>query len=145
MSVFNVRLRISDPAGFIAFEEVTSLPGIYKPQTAYLFNGSYYSEGGEIETLYVSDDRIQNWIDLKDEDYATCQAIKAILPQLGAAMQLKRMGAGAESTEYQTLKDTYTYYKDLLSICNDDKKSNDNNNSGRMGGSKAPVIGGGDI
>jgi len=159
MSVFDVRLRISDPSGFINFIEIATtgdLPAISASQTAYLVtaDGNYYATDKltgavladyEIQDLFVSDERIQNWIDLSGEDYATCQAIKAILPQLGAMMQLKKNGTGAEAVEYQTLKDTYTYYRDLLALCNDEKKSNENNNSGRMGGSKAPTIGGGDI
>jgi len=159
MSVFDVRLRISDPAGFINFIEIATtgdLPAAPASQTAYLVtaDGNYYATDKltgavladyEIQDLYVSDARIQNWIDLNGEDYATCQAINAIKPQLLTQMQLVRNGTGAESTQYQTLRDTYYYLKELSIECSETKKSNDNNNSGRMGGSKAPVIGGGDI
>jgi hypothetical protein len=98
-----------------------------------------------IEELFVSDARIQGWITLVDEDYATCEAIKAILPQLGKQMQLVRNGTGAEAVQYQTLRDAYYYYKDLLALYSEEKKTNNNNNTGRMGGSKAPTIAGGDV
>ena len=159
MSIFDVRLRISDPAGFIAFIEVATtgdLPAAPANQTAYLVtaDGNYYATDKltgaiasdyEIQELYVSDDRIQNWIDLVSEDYATCQAIKAIMPQLGKQMMLVRMGTGAESTQYQTLKDTYDYYKNLLALCNEEKKTNSGNTTGRMGAMKAPEIAGGEV
>lgn len=145
MSVFDVRLRISDPTGFIRIVEATEFPTTPLSQTLYLIDGDYYSTATTIETLRVSDERIENWITLNDEDYATCQAIKAILPQIGAEIGIVRSGTGAESTEYTTLIDTYNYYKSLLADCTAEKKSNDNNNSGRWGGSKAVEIGGGNL
>lgn len=160
MSVFDVRLRISDPPGFIAFVEVATtilLPSAPANQTAYKVtaDGNYYAtdeaspvtvpDDYDIQELLVSDARIEAWITEGGEDFATCQSIKNILPQLGKQMQIVRTTTGAETTEYQTLKDTYTYYKDLLALCTEEKKSNEGNNSGRMGGSKAPVIAGGDV
>lgn len=145
MSLFDVRLRISDPSGFIRLETAVTFPVSPLKQTAYLIDGDYYSTATNILDLRISDERIQNWIDLKDEDYATCQAIKAILPQLGAEIGIVRSTTGAESTEYSTLIDTYNYYKSLLADCTSEKKSNENNNSGRWGGSKAVEIAGGNI
>jgi len=159
MSIFDVRLRVSDPSGFINFIEVAdtaSLPAAPASQTAYKVtaDGNYYATDVltgavladyEIQDLFVSDARIQNWIDLSGEDYATCQSIDAIKPQLLAKMQLVRNGTGAELAQYQTLKGTYDYLKELSTECNEDKKTNDGNSTGKMGGSKAPTIGGGDI
>ena len=145
MSIFDVRLRISDPPGFISLESAVAFPASPANQTAYLIGSDYYSTATVIETLRVSDVRIQAWITLVDEDYAVCQSIKAILPQLGAELGLVRSGTGAESTEYTTLIDTYNYYKSLLAELTEEKKSNDNNNSGRIGGSYAVEIGGGNL
>ena len=145
MSIFDVRLRISDPAGVIRIESATVFPATPKKQTAYLIGGDYYITATKILDLRVSDERIQNWINLKNEDYAVIQSIKAILPQLGAELGLVRSGTGAESTEYTTLIDTYNYYKSLLAELSEDKKSNDNNNSGRFGSSVQPLIAGGNI
>lgn len=146
MSLFDVRLRISDPSGFIRLETAVTFPVSPLKQTAYLLpDGYYYDTATTTVDLRISDERIQNWIDLKDEDYATCQAIKAILPQLGAEIGIVRSTTGAESTEYSTLIDTYNYYKSLLADCTSEKKSNENNNSGRWGGSKAVEIAGGNL
>jgi len=152
--IFDVRLRISDPPGFIAFEEVTALPSSPSPQTCYLLSGVYYSTekttgavAGDytIEELMVSDVRIGNWIDLNGSDYATCQSIKSIISQIGRSLQIKRNSTGADSTEYQTLADTLAYYKDLLSLCTEEKQANSGNNSGRWGQTKQPEIGGGNL
>ena len=151
--IFDVRLRLSDPAGFIQFIE-SALPESPEPQTAYMVSGVYYStekpscaltEDYSIEDLRVSDIRISTWIDLNGSDYATCQSLKAFLPQIGKEMQLTKNSTGAESVEYQALKDTYYYYKDLLALCSEEKKSNDGNSSGRYLGSVQPEIGGGNL
>ena len=157
--IFDVRLRISDPPGFIRFITVAdkaSLPSEPKPQTAYKVtaDGNYYStekttgataDDYSIEDLRVSDDRISNWIDLGGEDYATCQSLKAILSQIGTELGIKKNETGAESVEYTTLKDTYEYYKDLLSQCNSEKQSNEGNSSGLYSRSKQPEIAGGNL
>lgn len=157
--IFDVRLRISDPPGFIAFEEEATtgdLPAAPASQTAYLVtaDGNYYStektagateSDYEIEELLISDARIGNWIDMGGEDFATCQALKAILGQLGRSMQIKKNATGAESVEYQTLADSYSYYKGILTLCSEEKKSNEGNNSGKWGGSADPIIAGGNI
>ena len=159
LQIFEVRLRISDPAGFISFIEVAdtaSLPTDPASQTAYLVtaDGNYYSTEKtigatpadySIEELKVSDVRISAWIDAADVDTATCMALKAIISQIGQSMQIKRNDAGADSTEYQSLKDTYEYYKGLLLLCSEEKQSNNNNNSGRYSGTVQPEIGGGNL
>ena len=157
--IFNVRLRISDPPGFIQFLEVANkaaLPSDPEFQTAYLVvaDSGYYATSKltgaaeadyELQDLLVSDIRIGLWIDAYDEDTATCKALTAIVSQLGRQLQIKKIDAGADSTEFTSLLDTLNYYKDLLALCSEEKKSNNNNNSGKMGGSKAPVIGGGNL
>lgn len=157
--IFNVRLRISDPPGFIAFVEVATtgdLPAIPANQTAYLVtaDGNYYSttktsgavlSDYTIEELRVSDARIGAWIDSGGEDFATCQSLKAILAQIGPELGIKKNETGAESVEYQALLDVYNYYNGLLDLCKEEKRSNENNNSGRWGGSKQPEIAGGNL
>lgn len=157
--IFNVRLRISDPPGFIRFIEVATtgdLPASPQAQTAYLVtaDGNYYSttkttgatpSDYTVEELRVSDDRISNWIDLGGEDYATCQSLKAIVSQIGYDLGIKKNETGAESVEYTSLKDTYEYYKGLLALCSEEKRSNEGNSSGRWGGSVQPEIAGGNL
>lgn len=152
--IFDVRLRISDPPGFIAFSEVSSLPATPSNQTAYLYNDNYYStdvtefasaDDYSIEDLLVSDARIENWIDLNGVDSAVCYSLKSMIAQIGRSLQIKKNSTGADSTEYQTLKDTYDYYKGLLALCSEEKQSNAGNSSGRWGSSVQPEIGGGNL
>ena len=159
MSIFDVRLRISDPAGFIAFVEVATtalLPAAPANQTAYKVtaDGNYYATDKtsgatpadyEIQELLISDARIQNWITLNGEDYATCQAINAIKPQLLQKMQLVRIVDGADSTQYQTLKDTYEYLKALGEECKEESRTNAGNNTGKIGAMKVPEVAGGAV
>lgn len=141
-----VRLRIDDPEGFINIIEIAALPAVYSPQTAYKLttDGLYYSDG-EVLELKVSDTRISLWIDEDDIDSATCKALRQIINKLGKELQLARITAGADTTQYTTLKDTYEYYKSILAECKDDKRSNNNNSTGRMGAMKAPEIAGGEV
>ena len=141
-----VRLRIDDPEGFINILEVAVLPAVYVPQTAYKLttDGLYYSDG-EVLELRVSDTRISIWIDADDVDSATCRALKQIINKLGKELQLARITAGADTTQYTALKDTYEYYKGILAECNDTKRTNDNNSTGRIGAMIAPEIAGGEV
>jgi hypothetical protein len=157
--IFDVRLRISDPPGFITFAEVatkTDLPATPASQTAYLVaaDGNYYStekpsdaapSDYSVEELLVSDARIGNWIDLSGEDSATCNSLKGIISQIGRSLQIKKNATGADSVEYQTLKDTYDYYKSMLALCSEEKKSNAGNNSGKWGQTVQPEIAGGNV
>ena len=157
--IFNVRLRIDDPAGFINFESVAdtaSLPADPSPQTAYkvVSTGAYVST--ELTTgatpsdydpvdLRVSDVRIGAWIDSKGEDYATCQALSAIISKIGNELVFVRNKAGAEDVEYTSLRDTLSYYKDLKAACSEESKKNNKNSTGRWGGSKEYIPGGGNL
>lgn len=152
--IFTVRLRISDPAGFIAFSEVTSLPSTPASQTAYLYDGSYYAtekessatiSDYEIQTLRISDSVIEGYIDDSSVQGAMCESIKQLIAALGMEMRIKSLSGGADTTEYQSLSDLSTYYKDLLSICVDDKKEDAGNNTGRMFTTMAVEIGGGNL
>lgn len=154
-----VRLRIDDPSGFINLIEVANaaaLPSSPESQTAYKLTdtGVYVatdkdppvvSTDYETQELLVSDARISAWIDAEDVNYATCQALKNIVAKLGKRLRLVKNRAGAEETEYTSLKDTYDYYKGLLDLCESEKKSEDNNNSGRIGQMKQPEIAGGNL
>ena len=157
--IFEVRLRINDPPGFIDFEAVANsaaLPSSPSPQTAYKLEdtGAYVSTDKtsgatesdyEIETLRISDVRISGWIDAGGIDYATCKALSNIIQQLGAELRIKKSNAGAEDLEWNSLKDTYEYYKGLYEQCKDNTQSNNNNSTGKWGGSKQPETAGGNI
>jgi len=159
-NIFLVRLRIKDPEGFIKLLEVatTSLlpvaPAVPASQTAYLVtaDGNYYSTDSTAPTLitqysilklYISDTTLGLMIDTYGVDGATCKALRSIIASISFEMRgLRGNSAGADKTEYQNLKDIIDVYKYLLSLCTDNKKSNDGNNSGRFLKSTHPTIAG---
>lgn len=154
LEIFTVRLRVSDPAGFIAFEEATTLPSAPANQTAYLYDGDYYAtertsgatlSDYEVQELRLSDSVIGGYIDNSGVQGAMCEAIKQLIANLGMEMRIKSLSGGADTTEYQSLSDLSSYYTDLLAICVDDKKEDAGNNTGRMFTTKAPEIAGGNL
>jgi hypothetical protein len=157
--IFDLRIKISDPPGFIAFSEVddsASLPATPVSQTAYLQSdtGEYKStevtsdaeaDDYEVETLSISDSVLSDLIDTYGEASAVCRSIKRIVAQLGNEMRIKKLDGGADSTEYQSLSDLVAYYSELLDIFSDEKASEENADTGRMFKTKAPLIGGGNL
>lgn len=157
--IFDLRLDIADPAGFIAFLEVANsaaLPAVPASQTCYLQTdtGEYKSTEKttgavatdyDVESLRISDSKISTLIDDYGEDPARCRALKLIVAQLGNEMLIKKNDAGADSTEYTSLSELMSYYKDLLKICSDTTDSDSGNNTGRYFKSYQPHIAGGNI
>ena len=119
-----VRLTISDPAGFIDFVEVANfaaLPGSAVAQTAYKAadTGTYYwynpdSAVYEALKLRVSDDRISGWVDSFGVDGAVLKSIQAIVSSLPAEMMIVKNTDGAESTEFLQLLDLQKFYQNWL-------------------------------
>lgn len=157
--IFEVRLKLSDPFGFIAFVEVDdadSLPASPASQTCYLQSdvGEYKStdlttnatsDDYDTEDLFISDDYLGTLIDDYGTYSATCKALKIAVARLGKEMLVKKNSAGADSTEYQELSAMVAYYQDLLELCSDDKKSANKNDSGRWHATKSQEIAGGNL
>jgi hypothetical protein len=157
--ISEVRIRIDDPPGYQAFIEVANaaaLPATPAPYTAYKLTdtGAYMAtelESGATSADYtrldvrVSDSRIGAWIDADSVDVAECKSYAAIATRLGNELKLKSTKGGAETAEWQTLKDTYTYYKGLSDDCKDRNKTTSGNSTGRYGTSVQPEIAGGEI
>ena len=157
--IFEVRLRVDDPFGFIAIESVansSALPSTPAVQTVYKLadTGAYVatdlSEGAtcadyEVQEVRVSDTRISGWIDASGSDYATCQVLRQIIAKLGREIVIKKSNAGAEDLEWTSLADMKKYYQEILNQCKETKRSNNNNSTGRWGGSYAPTIAGGNV
>ena len=157
--IFSLRLKIADPPGFIGFMEVANaaaLPATPASQTAYLqadtgeYKATDLTSGAtpsdyEAQTLAISDAVLGGYIDSYGEDSAVCQAIKQIIANLGREMRIKKLDGGADSTEYQSLSDLMSYYKDLLSICSDNTAAGQNASTGRMFKTNTPEIAGGNI
>lgn len=157
--IYDLRLKVADPPGFIAFISIadsSQLPATPASQTAYRQSDTGEYKATEktfgaiaadyaVQELRISDSKISALIDAYGEDPAVCRVIKNIIAQLGNEMMVKKNDAGADSTEYTSLKDMLSFYKDLLSICESTVASNEGNNSGRFFTSKIPDVAGGNI
>jgi hypothetical protein len=155
--IFTVRLSIDDPSGFIEFAEAangSALPAAPSQQTCYkrLDNGRYVAtekESGAVESDYetqdlrVSDAQLSAWINKGGLIYAECQALKQIIAKLAKELEIKKMNAGAEDMEWQSLDSLLKIYKDQLDRCEKEIKSENNNNTGKWGRTKQPITGGG--
>lgn len=145
-----VRLTISDPAGFIDFLEVANfaaLPGSQVAQTGYkaVDTGTYYdkSSGAWLaETIMVSDADLSAWIDTFGIPGAIRKAIERILATLPAQMQIVRNADGAESTEFLKLLDLQKFYRQWLA---DLTPTDQTVVTSRFGSARSPVIAGGDV
>lgn len=150
-----VRLAVSDPDGAIDLvDSPSALPSTAASQTAYRYNGAYYmttkvgavvDSDFSIATLRVSDERISAWIDSDDIATAKCNALKQILAVIGGELRIARIQTGAESTEYNSLKDVYATYRDLLELCSETKREAAGNSTGRYAQTESVTIAGGDL
>lgn len=150
-----VRIRIDDPYGVIEIESVATiedLPEAPGPYTIYKVesSGAYVTkyEGADSYTtltLYLSDYRLEQWIDTNGLDYAECRGLQAIAAKVGAEVRIKRIQAGAESTEYQSIMDLYRYYKSVAEDCEKRRSKDSGVNSGRYGSTTQPEIAGGNL
>lgn len=119
-----VRLTVSDPAGFIDFVEVANqaaLPDPAAAQTAYkaVDSGTYFwfnsdTSSYEPVKLRVSDGRIGGWIDAFGTDGAILKSVQAIVSSLPGEMMIVKNDDGAESTEFLKLLDIQKFYQNWL-------------------------------
>lgn len=144
--VIQLRLNIADPHGYINIISATELPDDPSPQTAYrLGEDNYVDSAGEHIELYLSDSRLWSWIDTYGIGDSECIAYKAIAARLGGTMRVKRLSAGTETTEWQSISELYTYYKKLSDDCSERNRKDVLNISGRFGASAGIEIAGGDV
>jgi hypothetical protein len=148
-----LRLRICDPYGVIDLQAVASaadLPAMPTKQTAYLKkdSGEYTAYDEELGTwgyvsLELSDERLANLVDLYGVARAAPKAIRLILASIGRQMGIVRAGHGAETVQYQTLSDTYGYYKALADSMDVEAAKDSGASTGRYVRTRSPRIGGG--
>lgn len=148
----DVRGKISDPAGVIALDHVTdyaSLPSSPSSQTAYRADdtGIYYIydsglSAWEVVDLLISDDRLNNLIDLYGSSASVYRAITIILSTLYNEMRVVNQSAGAESTQYQTLTDTLNFYKSLKEQYKEEDAQSSAMDTGRVVMTRRAPVGG---
>lgn len=144
--IIELRLRIADPHGYINIVSVDELPDNPSEQTAYrIEEDTYIDNAGQEIDLYVSDSRLWAWIETYGLADSECVAYRAISARLGGTMRVKRLSAGTETTEWQSILELYNYYKKLSDDCSARVSKDAGTNTGRFGSSKPVNIGGGDI
>ena len=145
-SIIDIRERIADPAGFIEIVSVASIPASPDEQTAYrVADNTYLDSDGERIDLIISDGALDALITTYGIDKAQCYSYSKIRQQLGSQLSIKKLSAGADSTEFISLAEKYQYYKNLENDCKEKVASKNGNSSGRMGQSIQPIIGGGNL
>jgi hypothetical protein len=149
-----LRLRICDPSGVIALVSVADAAtriAVTSParQTAYLQadTGEYWTYDLELTTwervdLELADERLNNLIDLYAVGAAAPKAVRLIMASLGKRMGIVRSQGGAETIQYQTLKDTYDYYKALAGDMEEEVDQDSGASTGRYMRMSRPRIGG---
>jgi len=143
-SIIELRMRIGDPNGYPVITSVTDLPDEPDEQTAYrLASGKYVDHTGSRIELMLGDERIDAWITALGTDSAECRCYTAMAALLGGQCRLVSLSSGAESTEYARVSELYNLYRNLSDECKDRYRATQGNNSGMMGQSLQPVIGGG--
>ena len=154
-----LRLDISDPINVVDLKEVASLsalPADPQSQTAYKVtsSGSYYETDVEssaqtsdynISIIRISDTRLSYWLDNYTYTETKILALKAIISRLGSEYSFVRSQSGAELTEFNRIKDMLDYYKDLLSMAQEENKEDNGTNTGQYAASTQPEIGGGNL
>ena len=136
-----LRLTICDPSGVIGIEQVAdedALPASPIKQTAYqkIDSGEYVLWDEELEDwesleLEISDVRLEGLIDLYGVKRAASKAVSLVLVSVGKRLGIARSAAGAESVQYQTLSDLYSFYKALAKSLEEEATIDDGLSTGR--------------
>lgn len=146
------RLTVCDPIianDILSVATVSALPAIPVHQAVYYVvdTASYvYTDktSGAVSSdynpadLYLTDARITSWVDTYGVTGSIKYGLKAIMQKIVAQMLLVKDTSGAESTEYQTLKNIHDVYESMINDSDTKKIS-------RWGGSVTPEIGGGNL
>jgi hypothetical protein len=150
-----LRLRIKDPLGAIALEQVANedaREAIEAParQTAYLQADTsvYYTYDADLAEwdpcdLLMSDARLGFLIDLYGLALAAPRAVNDIKAELGQKIAIARTQDGAGQTDYTSLKDMYQFYKDLAASMVEEVAVDAGTSTGRYLRMRSPHIGGG--
>jgi len=153
--IVELRLKIKDPLGVIAILSVadaTARLAVTSPgrQTAYkqLDTGTYYIYDTDLSTwealdLLISDDRIGVLIDLYGIAKSCARVVKDIMAELGQKLYVSRTQDGAGSTQYQSLRDLYEFYKALSGTFEEEASEESGTSTGRYLRMRKPCIGGG--
>jgi hypothetical protein len=150
-----LRLRICDPAGIIAIVSVADAAArvaVTTPakQTAYqqADDDTYWIYDFDLLAwqqveLELADVRLENLIDLYGVARAAPKAVRLIIASVGKKLGIASHSGGAESTTFQTLRDTYAFYKELAASMEEETDKEEGTSTGLYARMRRPHIGGG--
>jgi hypothetical protein len=148
----STRIKLSDPAGVIAFAEVdtySDLPESPASQTAYRTadKGIYYVYDTGVEEweqvdLQISDTVLMAMLTTLSVNDTARRAINIILAGLYCKRQVVRTDAGAESTQYQSLTALIALYNALKAAYKEESAESAHASTGRIVVTTRPTVGG---
>lgn len=150
-SINAVRLRICDPFRFINIVEVATLealPSVPVAQTCYHVQDTGYFYDYDLAgnprriDVLIANDRLSFLIDAYGEARAASRAVKDFISALGKELSFVKLQSGVEATQFQTLRDTLDFYKELAASFEEEAQSTEKSSTGRMFRVKQPQIGG---
>ncbi len=154
--IFEVRLAVKDPLGYIAIVEVanaTALPSSPIAQTLYyvvaIKEYQAYEDGAWTrQDVAISNDRISALYDLyADINKVAQKLVNDLLIYYGqiAAMGYKSTSNGSESFDKQTLSDIISFYKALRDSFKEESAETNGSSTGYYAVTKKPNVGGMDL
>jgi len=148
--IFEMRLSLKDPLGFISVVEVAdaaSRPESPAAQTLYFVAdvSEYHSfENGDWvrQDVEMSNERMGTFIDLYGETKARYHIVKEFVRSLGQKLYLAQHNNGSESYVYQNLTTMRNFYEAMLDSLKEDVLEESGHSTGRYVKTKRQVVGG---
>ena len=149
-SLKELRLRTSDPFGFIDIQTVANkaaLPATPKAQTVYRSEAdSEYFEYKNAAWVHVdievSDEMTNGFIAMYGVTKSIEKVVSLILASLGKKLSIERSESGTESFTFTNLKSMYNYYKSLKADAKEEASDESGYSSGRFFASGPSMVGG---
>lgn len=148
--IFEMRLSLKDPAGFISIIEVAdeaARPASPIAQTLYFItaiNEYHAFEEGEWarQDVEMGNDRVGLFIDLYGVAKARYYIVKEYIRSLGQKLYLAQHDNGSESFTFQSITAMLTFYKGILADLNEEIAIEAGANTGRYVRTKRQRVGG---
>lgn len=151
--IFEARLLVKDPIGYIAIIEVANaaaLPVSPAAQTLYFLTDvkeyhAYEDNAWVRQDIIISNDRIGLLCDLyTDTNQVASKLVNDLISHYGQllALSYKSHDDGSESFDKQSLSDLLAFYKNLKGMFDDEQTADIGMNTGRYARTKKPLVGG---
>lgn len=148
--IFDMRLSLKDPIGFIAVVEVANaaaLPTTPLAQTLYFVADvseyhAYEDSAWSRQDVEMSNERMGTFIDLYGVTKARYYVVKEYVRSLGKKLWIAQNNNGSESFVYQNLTTMRSFYEKMLEELNEDVVTEEGTSTGRYFKTKPRCIGG---